>query len=421
MIPTGRLSYSNQSVSATRIFAEQCASAKSRSAESALVNTQKDAPFFDKDSVKTSFFADGRVVGIDMETGEVREMGNKKTSEQSRQERYALRNSVSVILPAHRIAKCGKWTLPRQKTKIYKHKDTNKAFYGGLEVCSNVWICPVCAAKIAERRREELVRGREQAAKLGYQMVMLTLTAPHYLNDDVGDLLRGLRESLNKVFKDRSGRNFINRFQILGRIRALEVTWSENNGFHPHFHILLFVPTGYSAKDFKDMEDTFFPLWKGACEARGLGSPSRKHGISVDAGEQVAEYVSKWGLEDEMTKAHIKRSNKGFSMFDLVRAYQETGDDKYKRVFMVFYRAFKRQQQLVWSKGLKDKLLIEDKTDEELNAEETEQAVEFKEFTRDEWKAVRVSNSMAYMLDLAEQSPDKFDKVLKGLVRLYGD
>ena len=56
MIPTGRLSYSNQSVSATRIFAEQCASAKSRSAESALVNTQKDAPFFDKDSVKTSFF-----------------------------------------------------------------------------------------------------------------------------------------------------------------------------------------------------------------------------------------------------------------------------------------------------------------------------------------------------------------------------
>ena len=121
MIPTGRLSYSNQSVSATRIFAEQCASAKSRSAESALVNTQKDAPFFDKDSVKTSFFADGRVVGIDMETGEVREMGNKKTAEQSRQERYALRNSVSVILPAHRIAKCGKWTLPRQKTKIYKH------------------------------------------------------------------------------------------------------------------------------------------------------------------------------------------------------------------------------------------------------------------------------------------------------------
>lgn len=118
----------------------------------------------------------------------------------------------------------------------------------------------MCAAKIAERRREELVRGREQAAKLGYQMVMLTLTAPHYLNDDVGDLLRGLRESLNKVFKDRSGRNFINRFQILGRIRALEVTWSENNGFHPHFHILLFVPTGYSAKDFKDMEDTFFSL-----------------------------------------------------------------------------------------------------------------------------------------------------------------
>ena len=169
------------------------------------------------------------------------------------------------------------------------------------------------------------------------------------------------------------------------------------------------------------MEDTFFPLWKGACEARGLGSPSRKHGISVDAGEQVAEYVSKWGLEDEMTKAHIKRSNKGFSMFDLVRAYQETGDEKYKRVFMVFYRAFKRQQQLVWSKGLKDKLLIDDKSDEELNAEEIEEAVEFKEFTREEWKAVRVSNSMAYMLDLAEQSPDKFDKVLKGLVRLYGD
>lgn len=31
-----------------------------------------------------------------------------------------------------------------------------KAFYQGLMACGGVWTCPVCAAKVSERRRQEL-------------------------------------------------------------------------------------------------------------------------------------------------------------------------------------------------------------------------------------------------------------------------
>lgn len=386
-----------------------------------LVNTQNNAPSLDKGSVFTKLFADGRTEAIDKETGEVVEFGGVKTSEKIREQRYALKSVISKSMPAHRVAKCMNWKLPASQVKVFKHQETNKAFYGGLEVCSNVWVCPCCSAKISEKRRNELSKAKDNAAKLGYQMVMLTLTAPHYEANNLGELLKGLRESLTKSFKDRSGKNFLNRFRVLGRIRALEVTWSQDNGFHPHFHILLFVPSSFTKKDFKDMESSFYPLWKHACTSRGLGVPSRKHGVSVDAGQAVSDYVGKWGLEDEMTKSHAKRSKKGYSMFDLMRAYQETSDELFFKIWMIYVHSFKRQRQLVWSKGLKDLLQIDEKTDEELALEQLEVATEFKVFTSKEWQAVVKTDSHAFMLNLAEKSPDRFDDVLKGLMRLFGD
>ena len=43
----------------------------------------------------------------------------------------------------------------------------NKAFYQGLMSCGGIWTCPVCAAKISERRRQELKQAIEAAQALG--------------------------------------------------------------------------------------------------------------------------------------------------------------------------------------------------------------------------------------------------------------
>ena len=40
-------------------------------------------------------------------------------------------------------------------------------------------------------------------------MAMLTLTAPHYIGDELKQLVDRLQDALAKVFRDRSGKNFI--------------------------------------------------------------------------------------------------------------------------------------------------------------------------------------------------------------------
>lgn len=63
------------------------------------------------------------------------------------------------------------------KHKIHRSIAHNKAFYSGLETCCNVWVCPVCAAKIQSRRTIEVQDLYQWAyQKQGKQIVMVTLT-----------------------------------------------------------------------------------------------------------------------------------------------------------------------------------------------------------------------------------------------------
>lgn len=42
----------------------------------------------------------------------------------------------------------------------------------------------------------------------------------------------------------------------------------------------------------------------------GLGKPNRRNGIDLKMGsnneDKLADYISKWGMADEMTQAHLK-------------------------------------------------------------------------------------------------------------------
>ncbi|RIW97499.1 replication protein, partial [Acinetobacter baumannii] len=64
-----------------------------------------------------------------------------------------------------------------------------------------------------------------------------------------------------------------------------------------------------------------------ACEKAGLDQPSYEHGLDLRNGQKAASYVSKWGVEHEMTKGHIKKGKTDSKTpFDLLRDYAE-GDE----------------------------------------------------------------------------------------------
>lgn len=373
-------------------------------------------------------------VGIDTETGEVFEIRTdgkgkillpKKTPEQSRAEAFALKSVVNGLLPKSRISKCMKWRVPDRDIELIRGKETGKAYYHGLQVCSNPWACPVCGRKIRERRKVELQGGIAAAKAMGWQVYLVTLTAPHRLGDDLKTKINLMEKAARKLSSDRACIAFRKLIGLEGTVRAWENTYGEN-GHHPHFHFLYFInPKGYHVGP-KEVEFGLCRLWQNACVKVGLPCPSDAHGCRVDGGERAANYVSKgnWGLESEMTKGFIKSSKtkEGRSMSDLLRAVLADKSDKQSAaIFCEYVEAFHSKLQLVWSKGLKKRLAVVDLTDEEINQVEADDTPQLlARFTDDEWRAVYRSRSESALLDLAEKAPHVVPEFGRDLVERWG-
>ena len=99
------------------------------------------------------------------------------------------------------------------------------------------------------------------------------------------------------------------RWQIKHYISCFEITHG-TNGFHPHYHVLLFVPYSLGKRSLPGIKQDMYKVWKDCCLKSGLDEPSEKHGLDLQAGNEAGSYVAKWGLEHEMTKGHIKRARK---------------------------------------------------------------------------------------------------------------
>lgn len=290
-----------------------------------------------------------------------------------RNERYFLQSVSKRALPSERVSTCLRNKINKETdVSVYQHRESHKAFYGGLMVCGSVWSCPVCSAKVSERRRLELKLALDEHKKNGGQVAMMTLTFSHSYDDKLKDTMRKFTKAMTRFRSGKRYKSVMDDIQSIGSIRAFEITYGMN-GFHPHVHILLF----YEKKrlSLKRVEKELFLLWRKACKANELET-KENYGLTLQDALKAKDYVTKWGLDQELTKSHVKKGKQGgMTPFDFLRKYGETEQDWYLHLFQDYYFAVKGKRQLHWSKGLKEKFnLGEDKTDEELAKEKTEKA-----------------------------------------------
>lgn len=333
-----------------------------------------------------------------------------KTPQQVRGERWALKAVASELLHGTRVCKCHRIRAKQQSVRVMLEQESGKAFYTGLQTCGSVWGCPLCAAKISERRRKELKKAIKQAKQLGLQVMLLTLTIPHGLGDDVNAITDQMIAAWDSIKRNKAGRTVRDKVGLVGTIRAIEVTHGQN-GFHPHFHILLFIESSMTPPE---VHALYAPLWQSSCVKQGLPRPSDSHGCKVDDGSWAAAYASKWGLESEMTKGHTKTANgKGMTPWDMLRAVLHDNDQEAAKLFKVYYEAFKGRRQLCWSKGLKKMLDVADLTDEEIAAQDQERAFELSAITAEQWRHIIKRKLESAVLDVAERDPEGFKDFLR--------
>ena len=291
-----------------------------------------------------------------------------------RVERFALQSVARDILPDSRTAKCLRIRAHDKDVQVWKSKNHKTASYGGLQTCGSVWTCPVCGAKVVERRRGEIQQAMAMHRACGGEVHLLTLTVPHTRFDVLETLLERQGKALQGFLRDRKVKEVFKEMGYIGQIRGYETTHGRkgtNNGWHPHFHFLQFVMVKGDAAQLMDWRTRLYLRWDVYCQKAGLGSPSFQHGLDLRDGSFANNYVAKWGLEDEMTKGHIKKGKAGGETpFDLLRAVLSDKNDKQAAaLFAEFAKAFKGKRQLSWSNGLKAKFNLVEKDDEELAAE----------------------------------------------------
>lgn len=337
---------------------------------------------------------------------------------EARAERWALKATASRLLPkGHKTSKCHHWRVPDKRIDVHGSGDHGKAFYTGLQVCGSVWVCPICATKISERRRAELAGAVTVAKAMGLQAFLLTLTIPHGLGDDVADMLERMGKAWASMNQGKAGMGLRQRLHLEGTVRALEVTHGVN-GWHPHYHALLFLRPGITPHQ---VEAILGPVWQKSAVKAGLPRPSDERGCRVDGGEKAAAYIAKgssWGLESEVVKGHLKKGKRGSrSPFDLLRSYQD-GDKQAGALFLVYAKAFHGRRQLYWSNGLKARLGVKDLDDLLLASLKEDESARHLAHIRDEqWREIRRQRLQAHVLDLAETDPDQLYRLLASLVR----
>lgn len=333
---------------------------------------------------------------------------------EGRVQRFALQAVARSVLPGSRTSKCLRLRAYNSDVQVWKAVEYGTCQYAGLQTCGSVWTCPVCAAKIAERRRSEVLTAMTAHKAAGGTVLLLTLTTPHQRGDDLADLLAKQAKAVKALWADKTVRHVMDEMGTIGQIRALEATHgrrsSHNNGWHPHYHLLMFCGSGvdlarFDAAQLKDWSVRLYLRWAACCVRAGLGEPSFQHGLKLHDGSKAAAYASKWGLEDEITKGHTKRAIHGETPFDLLRSVLADKDDKQgAALFQEFAQAFKGKRQLHWSKGLKARFAIGEKSDEELAEQVEESAVLMGLIGVDQWRDVLAVEGRATVLEIAART-----------------
>ena len=335
---------------------------------------------------------------------EVEKDQRKKKKDKARDARWQLLEVAQAVLQSvgHRTCGCMRYVQGGDPTVL---KTQHGCHYGNLMVCGMPWSCPICTTRISERRREEIETVKQRhIEQTGGRVFMLTLTFPHGSEDDLKGMLKRFRKALARFKGSRRMGKLKQLLDVAGVIRALEVTWGRLNGWHPHVHEIWLVGPGFEDVDLEWLQAELLLLWRRACRNSGFEEPDTYHGVAISLGDGVSEYIAKWGMGAELTKAHCKHGRNGrYTPWDLLRWHQETGEEQPAELFREYVRAFFNARQLVWSRGLKARYGIGEYTDEALAERQEEEAVIVVRIPRADWLRVCRYRGRGTVLVLAEQ------------------
>jgi len=331
--------------------------------------------------------------------------------------------------------------------EILKHHKTGQVYYYNLVTCKLVWLCPICAARISERRSQVILSALDKSTEMHlpdafggdvlvkvprYGLSMATFTIGHKRHQRLSKSLEILRDSYHAVWSGRKAAQFNAAYGIVGSIRALEVTYSRDNGWHPHIHVLL-IHTDQTAQETADeIYRALTPRWLAEVEKHG-GYATAERGVNCVVGDRtLAQYINKSGqkiqrtrikphITTEVTKAPAKKAHAdSLTIWELLAAYV-TGDIAAGGLWIEAQSNLRGVKQLLTSRTLQSVLAIENGLDDEIAGQVEKQEADtlLASLTIDEWRVVCRLGLRGVLLKTARaKSPEMLRQWLDDVERM---
>lgn len=324
--------------------------------------------------------------------------------------RYAARHVLWGFSDLKRVRSCGRVSRSADGVgvRITTGPEGRSAGFSGLSTCGSVWACPVCSAKIAAGRQDEIAAALTEWHKRGGRVGLVTLTMRHRKGQALTDLWDGVADAWHAATSGRgwtadqdvhgvpmarvvrtgkrAGQTVVtNRIRT---IRVVEVTHGDA-GWHVHVHALVLVDGRASAGAVEAIGAAMFGRWSASLVSNGFDAPSFAHGLDArrlegDPAAALGEYFTKsvYRASMETARGDLKDAKMGNrTPFAILRGLVEvhaTGDlagrdglpevSTDERLWHEWEAASKGRRQVGWTQGLRAELLpdVEELTDEEL-------------------------------------------------------
>jgi hypothetical protein len=288
-----------------------------------------------------------------------------------------------------------------------------------LQTCKNTWVCPHCEQRIKCQRRDEIQELAARHLATGGEIVMITKTVPHKNTDDLDATMSKLSIAESKFRSGKQYSKIRGRFGILGTVRIIEPPLGLN-GWHIHIHEIYFIDAAHS-KHFEDQrfKEEIYKKWSQSVIGAGFDKPSAANGVDLSrakgykAIEIIVKYITKFGIQNELTRQRTKKSKNSIAPFELLEIYALTKDNAVKyharALFCEYAAAFKGRRQTVFSHGLRElygiNVLDDEEVIEKLESDEQieDQEIILYEFQDFEWENIRHAGLRGVVLRIAEQ------------------
>lgn len=299
---------------------------------------------------------------------------------EARLERYRLQSHARTLVSPHdALQGCLRWPTGggNGRVAVKYRRAVQYAYYGGLQTCGQVWKCPVCAAKITERRRQLWIAalgGKEitttevedsiivKHITHGYRLAMATFTVSHTQDEHLIDVIHRLNRAYQLLWSGRWAVEFKRDYTVIGTVRALETTYGDN-GWHPHIHCMFVTTKDDMRYSVPEIRGILSGRWA-RCVNKAGGFASQSVGTTFTVADvRAIEYIDKMGIEtiyrkrdsgaiSEVTKYPTKKGRgSSVGMFGLL-ALSADGETRAGAHWQTAIHVLKGKKHIATSKGL---------------------------------------------------------------------